>query len=142
MKTQLMIVSIAAVLLAVATGVGFWMYFDTKTELAGTEAQLTDAEAELEAIADKYPLKNFASKAELEDWKDSHRLPHAYSDDEQFDNAMQTQITAMNNGYLVSIQMDYFTDEDLWWIGNSAIAGDVVYHFKVDGDEMYAYDFP
>ena len=47
MKTGLVIVSVVAVLLAVSTGVGFWMLSDTKAELNSTMAELTDTEAEL-----------------------------------------------------------------------------------------------
>jgi hypothetical protein len=47
MKTQLVIVSVVAVLLAAAAGVGFWMLGDTKGELTDTRAELTGITADL-----------------------------------------------------------------------------------------------
>jgi len=46
MKTQLIIVSIVAALLAASTGVGFWMWSDTKAELTSIETELAVTEAE------------------------------------------------------------------------------------------------
>ena len=48
----------------------------------------------LDVIEAKYPLRNFASKRELEDWIDDHLLPKHSSDAQAFDNALQTQIAA------------------------------------------------
>jgi len=50
MKTWLVIVSVIAVLLAIGTGVGFWMLSDAMAELASTEAKLTDVKAELDEV--------------------------------------------------------------------------------------------
>ena len=47
MKTWLVVISVVAVLLAISTGVGFWMLTDTKAELADTKAELVSTEAEL-----------------------------------------------------------------------------------------------
>lgn len=50
MKTRLIIASIVAALLAVSTGVGFWMWSDAKAELTDTVAQLASAKLQLASI--------------------------------------------------------------------------------------------
>lgn len=99
-------------------------------------------ETQLEAIEAKYPLRHFASKRELEDWMAENELPMEYTDAGEYDNAVQTQMNAMNDGYLVGIQIDYFSDLGSYWVGNSAIAGDVLYHFMIDTQSIYKQPFP
>lgn len=117
-------------------------YSNLQNSYTTLQGEKADLEAQLEVITDKYPLRGFAGRDELENWMDSHSLPYAYSDDEEFDNALQTQINAMNDGYLVGIQMDYFSVIDTYWIGNSAMAGGVFYHFMIDTGDIYPQNFP
>ena len=56
MKTWLVVVSVAAVLLVAATGVGFWMLSDTKAQLTDVEVELTSMKWEEEQeLADETP---------------------------------------------------------------------------------------
>ena len=117
-------------------------YSDLQNSYTTLQGEKDDFEAQLEAIEAKYPLRNFTSKGELEDWIDSHSYPTTLGDDDEFDNALQVQIDAMNEGYLAGIQMDWYSDLGSYWIGNSAMAGNVFYHFRVGDDALYAQPFP
>ena len=72
MKTWLVVISVVAVLLAISTGVGFWMLMDTKAELADTKAELVSTEAELtstEAELTSTEAENAALNETLEEAK-------------------------------------------------------------------------
>jgi len=117
-------------------------YVSLENSYTTLQGEKDDLETQLEAIQAKYPLQHFASKGELQDWIDNHSYPTTWGDDDEFDNALQAQIDAMNEGYLVGIQMDWFSDLGSYWIGNSAMAGSVLYHFRVDYGQLIAMPFP
>ena len=114
---------------------------DLQTSYTALQEEKADLEAQLDALEAKYPLRNFGSEAELEDWIANHVLPYVTDADEEYQNAVQTQINAMNEGYLMGIQIDYFSDSGVYWIGNSAIAGGVLYHFTIDTQDIYEQPF-
>ena len=117
-------------------------YSDLHSNYTTLQGEKADLETQLEAIEAKYPLRNFASKRDLEYWMEDNELPMRYTDAGEYDNAVQTQINAMNDGYLVGIQIDYFAGSGSYWIGNSAIAGGVLYHFMIDTGSIYEQPFP
>ncbi|HUX48775.1 MAG TPA: hypothetical protein VMV76_06425 [Dehalococcoidia bacterium] len=140
MKTWLVIVSVVAVLLGASTGVGFWMWSDTKAELADTETQLTsteadladtqtelaDTEAELTEIREVYPPQYFSSYNELEDCIASHTPIDETSG--YFRACLTLQEMVLADGYIFSA----FKDIDNTHICE-AIAGDSVYWVWPDG---------
>jgi len=149
MKTQFVIVSVVAVLLAASTGVGFWMWSDTKADLADTKAELTDTKAELtdtEAelasieveladteeelaqIEEVYPPRHFDTYTEFVDWVDEH-TPVAYTVYTIFEGNLDLQEEALADGYIWSV----YTEPDGTEIISVAVAGDSVYYVWLDG---------
>ena len=147
MKTGLVIVSVVAVLLAVSTGVGFWMLSDTEAELADTgteladieaelsdtEAELSDTEAELSDIKELYPLRHFETYNEFEECI----VRHTPIDESAglYRACLTLQALVLADGYIFSA----FKDIDNTHVCE-AIAGDSVYWVWPDGHiEWIAY---
>ena len=149
MKTWLIVVSVVAVLLAASTGVGFWMWSETKAELASTEAELasteaelasteaeltsteaelTSTEAELTGIKEVFPPRHFETYDALEDWVNEH-TPIAYTAYNLFDKHLSLQEQALADGYIWSVYME----SDGTGIISLAVAGDSVYYVWLDG---------
>jgi len=147
MKTWLVIVSVVAVLLAAATGVGFWMssntkaeladtkveladtkaeLADTEAELADTETELADTEAELAEISGVYPPRYFDSYNELEACIESHTPINESSG--YFRACLNLQESVLADGYIFSA----FKDVDNTHVCE-AVAGDSVYWVWPDG---------
>jgi len=162
MRTSLIIVSIVAVLLGVAAGYCFVRHTQgqaelsqlrlaltstqaelagRQAELAGRQAELTSTQAELADIQKVYPLRNFASRTEMEQWMRSNTLPQGRYAEDSYQNAIQTQMAAMRDGYLVGIQIDSFANGN-YWVGNAAIADGGLYHFKIETGYTFRTVFP
>ena len=151
MKTWLIVVSVLAVLLAASTGVGFWMWNDTETELASTkvelanteaeltstEAELASTEAELTDIKEVYPLRDFESYSEMEAFVRDNIQPYATTADRWYGHALKVQQLAMEKGYLVSAAID---EGDVGFtIFNVAVAGDDIWWWDPEDGELYQY---
>ena len=154
MKTQPVIVSVVAALLAASTGVGFWMWSDTKAELtstqtelanteaelanteaelANTEAELTSVEAELAEIEEVYPLRNFDDRSELVSWReDTGIVGEGLS---YVDACLKLQEMGLLDGYILSIDIDV-GDYDIY-VSLTVIAGENFYMVYPDELEVY-----
>ena len=148
MKTQLVVVSVVAALLAASTGVGFWMWSDTKAELtstqtelanteaelADTEAELTSVEAELAEIEEVYPLRNFDDRSELVSWReDTGIVGEGLS---YVDACLKLQEIGLSDGYILSIDIDVGDYGDTY-VSLTIIAGENFYIVYPDELEVY-----
>lgn len=147
MKTGLVIVSVVAVLLAVSTGVGFWMLSDTKAELNSTMAELTDTEAELTEtkteltstkaelteIEEVCPPRDFQDRSELVSWREA--IGVVGQGLSWVDRCLKLQEIGLSDGYILSMDVDVL-DGDIY-VSLTAIAGENFYIVYPDELEVY-----
>jgi hypothetical protein len=98
----------------------------TQSELSSTKSSLTSTTQQLTAIQSKYPLKNFPTVAALRTWLATEPLT-SFSPE----HCLDLQIAAMNDGWLISTNIDSLSNR--LYIGVIAIldTGDV-YIFSCD----------
>ena len=139
MKTGLVIVSVVAVLLAVSTGVGFWMLSDTEAELADTgteladiEAELADTGAELAQIKEVYPPRHFDSYNELKEWVNEH-TPFEYKVSNLAERNLELQQRALADGYVWGVGLIRLEGTPYHFSVGVAVVDDSFYYIGPDG---------
>ncbi len=148
MKTGLVIVSVVAVLLAVSTGLGYWMLSDTNAELDSTMAELTDTEAELTEtkteltstkaelteIEELCPPRDFQDRSELVSWREATGIVGQGLS--WVDRCLKLQEIGLSDGYILSIDVDVDDYGDIY-VSLTAIAGENFYIVYPDELEVY-----
>lgn len=141
MKTGLVIVSVVAVLLAVSTGLGYWMLSDTNAELDSTMAELTDTEAELTStnaelaeIEEVCPPRDFQDRSELVSWREQTGIVGEGLS--WVDRCLRLQEIGLSDGYILSIDVDVDVYDDIY-VSLTAIAGENFYTVYPDELEVY-----
>ena len=107
---------------------------------------LEESQNELEVVKDElaeikkvYPPQDFPSKQELMDWllaNDVSDRPAATNAEALYAKALEIQHDALEDGYIVSAWIDYFFDEELFYINCTAVAGGVVWMWHPETDEL------
>ena len=94
-------------------------YAKLQSEAAGDVKMLRDNLAECQNRPDPVPVQHFvqprlfANIAELDTWIDAQPVPARESSDavQWFDRALRLQERAMNDGYLINVELDSEDDE-------------------------------
>ena len=100
------------------------------SQVSTVNARLAQAESELSALQAVYPLKNFASYGDLQNWLFNAITKLDPADDypEQY---YMLQRLAMEDGYFLSVAI--WEDESYYYLELYAVAGDIVYICFEDG---------
>lgn len=106
----------------------------SQADLSGVQASLSTAQTELTSLKSKYPPHDFATVTALQQWVSSHLLPPIISTttaEDLFRGALSVQEAALADGYSMSVNIQYYSDTDLYRVaGNAMVAG-----------QCYAVDF-
>ena len=101
---------------------------------------LDAANAELASINAVFPPSNFSSSSELENWlisNGSSLQPPATSWEEWYSKALQIQADALADGFIVSVDYDYYYDEagEFFYVWNIAIIDGAIWYWDPESDE-------
>lgn len=111
-------------------------------ELEATQAELEAANAELTGMKEVYPQRHFSSLKELQDWlleDDVSERPQANSAEALYSKALDIQENALHDGYIVSVDLDWDADEELWYICCIAIINGEIWYWGPESDEPSNY---
>ena len=103
---------------------------------------LDAANAELASINAVFPPSNFSSSSDLENWllsNGSSLQPPATSWEEWYSKALQIQADALADGFIVSVDYDYFYDEvdEFFSVWNIAVINGAIWYWDPETDEPF-----
>lgn len=108
-----------------------------KGELDTADDELQSTKEQLEKLEAVCPPGSFESVSELEQWVSAHLKKETTEYiDSTFRNAVQIQKEGLEDGYLVSIDLDYFPDDETWIVWCNAFAGNTFYEWYPE-EELY-----
>jgi hypothetical protein len=102
---------------------------ETEIVLSNLEKQLQDSQSKLTSLQGKYPPKRFIDKNALVNWLSTQSItPFSFA------NAVQMQVNAANDGWLVSTSISYNLNSDKFVLSNNAVLanGEVYFWFSDD----------
>ena len=117
------------------------------TTINDLESQITNLEQEnntlqdsLDEIGEVFPARYFSSLDELLDWLQgnnlSERPPSVYADD-WYSNGLLLQEDALNDGYIISVDYDYFPDEEAYIVSCVTIINGYIYWWDPETDDVF-----
>jgi type II secretory pathway pseudopilin PulG len=111
-----------------------------QTDKSQLQADLDTASADLAEIQAVFPPTNFSSPLELESWLASNVIslqPPATTWEQWYSKALQLQAEALADGFIVSVDYDYFFDEtgEFLSVWNIAIIDGTVWFWDPEFDE-------
>jgi len=109
------------------------------TDKSKLEADKTKLAADLAALQKKYPLKNFATEFELQNWL-LNAIKKLNPLDDYPAQYYMLQRLAMEDGYFLSVAI--WEDETYFYPELYAVAGDVVYLCYEDGSMYVSFILP
>jgi hypothetical protein len=100
---------------------------------------LDAANAELASINAVFPPRNFSSSSELADWLQSNSIslePPATTWEQWYSKALQRQADALADGFIISVDYDYFFDgaEELLAVWNIAVIDGTIWYWDPETD--------
>lgn len=121
--------------------------FDTtKSALQSVQAQFDSAKAELENVKDElaetkkvYPPRDFSSLSELREWllsNDVSERPASTNAENLYSKALEIQEDALADGYRVSAWIDYYPDEEMFYVLCQAVVDGDVWVWNPEDDEL------
>ncbi len=113
---------------------------DTEATLSSTRVTLSNTQAELNALKAKYPPKDFPTVTALQAWVNNHKQPLTQYADDSFRESLIVQEAGLEDGYLISVDIDYDSASGLYTIGCNAIAGGSYYFWSPEQTTIYPYD--
>ena len=114
---------------------------DLTNKQADYEALNADYEAvsqELTEIKGVYPPKDFSSLSELQDWliaNDVSERPLTEYAEGWYSKALEIQEDALKDGYIVSVDYDYYEEEDLYDVWCITIIDGDIWYWDPETDE-------
>ncbi len=130
-----LILSLVVVLLA---GCGI-----PQSEYDELNANYEAAQNELAEIKEVYPPKDFPSLAALNDWlleNDVSEKPDTTYAEDWYGRALEVQEDALKDGYVVSADVDYNEDDDVYFVFCVTIINGKVFYWDPETDEVFEYD--
>jgi type II secretory pathway pseudopilin PulG len=111
-----------------------------QTDKNQLQSDLDTANAELAAIQMVYPPRNFSSASDLEDWLLSNGIslqPPATTWEQWYSKALEIQAAALADGFIVSVDYDYFYDgvDEFLSVWNIAIIDGAIWFWDPESDE-------
>lgn len=113
---------------------------DTESTLSSVSTTLSNTQAELNALKAKYPPKDFPTVTALQAWVNNHKQPLTQYADDSFRESLIVQEAGLEDGYLISVDIDYDSASGLYTIGCNAIAGGSYYFWSPEQTTIYPYD--
>ena len=101
---------------------------------------LDAANAALASVNAVFPPRNFSSSAELENWllsTGSSLQPPATTWEEWYSKALQLQVDALADGFIISVDYDYFFDgvDEFFSVWNIAVINGVIWFWDPESVE-------
>ena len=103
------------------------------------QSDLDTANADLANIQAVFPPRNFSSSSELEDWLLSNSIslqPPATTYEEWYSKALQRQADALADGFIISVDYDYFFDDvnEYFSVWNIAVIDGIIWFWDPETD--------
>lgn len=105
-----------------------------KDQLASAQNELETAQTSLEETQKICPPGSFESVTELENWVGENLIESEDYADGTFRNVLDVQNAGLEEGYLISIDLDYYSDREGWAILLGAFAGNSYYSWTPEKD--------
>jgi chromosome segregation ATPase len=107
-------------------------------QVTSAQAQLTTAQSQLSTLQSKYPLKDFASLADLQAWVNAHLMANTTDVTPSLNECLSVQKQAMQDGYYVSVIFEplTLTTYDIYL---ETIASGTLYAWGVDDATLYDF---
>lgn len=105
------------------------------------QAAYDEVVAELEAIQQVYPLTGFDTLSEFKDWISDHVQPETTWVEDAFLAAYKVQQEAMEDGYLMGLDLDYNTDDTITVTLTTFVGNELYWWFVEDAEMYYGTDF-
>ncbi len=117
-----------------------------QTDKSQLQTDLDTANAELADINAVFPPRDFSSSSELENWLLSNGVslqPPATTWEEWYSKALQIQADALADGFIVSVDYDYYYDEagEFFYVWNIAVINGVIWFWDPESDEAFQDNF-
>lgn len=106
-------------------------------QLSLKQSQLTSTQDQLATIQAKYPLKNFSSLFQLQNWASAHIQPYSAYADGWYAGALRVQEAAMKDGYYVSACME--GSSGVYLVSMQAMVGTTLYVWNPEVGTVYLY---
>jgi hypothetical protein len=113
---------------------------DTESTLSSVRTTLSNTQAELNALKAKCPPTDFPTVSALQAWVNNHKQPSTQYADDTFRASLIVQDAGLEDGYLISVDIDYDSATDLYTIGCNAIAGGSYYFWSPEQTTLYPYN--
>ena len=101
-----------------------------QTELKASNITMAGVQSELDIMKATYPPGDFATLTELEDWVRSNTQQETQYVEEAFGAAVMTQQAALNDGYLISIDIDGPDEYDSYFVWCTAFVGNTLHYWS------------
>ena len=115
-----------------------------KSDLDAAQGQKQGDSAELAEIKKIYPPREFSSKKELRDWifeNDVSDRPDTLYASDWYSYALDVQDDALEDGYIVSAWIDWYPDDDDFYVLCSAVVKGNVYMWDPETDELIDFSY-
>ena len=109
-----------------------------QSQISSLQSDLTAVQKELAEIKEVYPARHFNTIQELQGWltaNDVSDRPMATTAEATYSKALEIQQDALEDGYIVSAWIDYYPDEESFYLNCTAVAGGVVWMWNPETDE-------
>lgn len=113
-------------------------YHQVKTDLAQVRQQLATAQSELSEVESTCPPGRFATLDELKKWARANVQsgPVQFAD-EWYLKAVKVQRAGLDEGYLISINIEYIPEADSYTVSCNAMAGDQLFWWDPENGEVF-----
>lgn len=109
----------------------------TQATLTAVRTTLSSTQSELNALEAKCPPGDFATVSELESWVSSHVQPTTTHPDQWFQGALRVQEAGLQDGYLISVNVDYDANTDMYSIACNAMAAGSLYTWNPEAAAVH-----
>jgi len=110
---------------------------DLNNQVSSLTAENDDLQDELDDINEVFPPRNFSSYGELTNWLASNDVsgpPYTPTVEEWYARAMELQQDALDDGYIISVDIDYFEDgANVWCV---AIINGSLFYWDPELDDV------
>ena len=120
-----------------------------ETELAAVQSDLASQQADYQAASNElaeietvYPPRDFSSLSELQDWllaNDVSERAAATNAESLYSKALEIQEDALNDGFIVSANLEYDASEDVYYILCVTIINGDIWLWNPETDEPVQY---
>ncbi len=111
-----------------------------QSDLTNKQADYEAVNQELAEIKEVYPPRDFSSLGELRDWLEANDVsekPVTPNAEDWYGRAIEVQEDALRDGYIVSVDYDYFEDTDDYFIWCITIIDGDIWYWDPETDEAF-----